>query len=64
LCRAAPLAAVYDRQMRRIAPLLLVLIAAALAACGDVVIGPVDHSCANRPDEGSDGSGCGGANGR
>jgi len=38
---------------------LMLVIAAALAGCGDIVIGPVDHSCHARPQEGSDGSGCG-----
>jgi hypothetical protein len=44
--------------MRRLT--FLVIIAAALSSCGDVVIGPVDHSCPTRPWKGSDG-GCGGA---
>jgi hypothetical protein len=48
--------------MRRLAAMLLV--AVLLAACGDVVIGPVDHSCPDKPWKGSDGSGCGGAGGR
>jgi len=42
--------------MRRFA--LLVIIAAAVASCGNVVIGPVDHSCPTKPWKGSDGSGC------
>jgi hypothetical protein len=45
--------------------LALILLVAALSACGNVAIGPVDHSCANRPSSyGQDGSGCGGAGGR
>jgi len=48
--------------MRRLA--LLLLIFAALSACGDIVVGPVDHSCPYRPGSGSDGSGCGGGNSR
>jgi hypothetical protein len=47
--------------MRNLA--LMLIIAAALAACGNVVIGPVDHSCAARPQKGPDGSGCGPARG-
>jgi len=43
--------------MRRLT--LMLVIAAALAGCGDIVIGPVDHSCHARPQEGTDGSGCG-----
>jgi hypothetical protein len=37
---------------------LCLLIAAALAACGPLVIGPVDHSCAVNPTRGQGGSGC------
>lgn len=37
---------------------LWLLLAAYLAACGDVVIGPVDHSCAGNPMRGQGGSGC------
>jgi len=44
--------------------LTLIILIAALSACGDVVIGPVDHSCPGRPSSGQDGSGCGGAGGR
>jgi len=43
--------------MRRLT--LMLVFAAVLAGCGDVVIGPVDHSCAARPQKGADGSGCG-----
>jgi len=38
--------------------LLVALIAAALSACGDVPIGPVDHSCHVNPMRGVLGSGC------
>ena len=44
--------------------LALLIAIAVLSACGDVVIGPVDHSCPDKPWKGSDGSGCGGAGGR
>jgi hypothetical protein len=37
---------------------LWLLMATMLAACGDVVIGPVDHSCAGNPLRGRFGSGC------
>jgi hypothetical protein len=37
---------------------LCLLIATLLAACGNVVIGPVDHSCAANPARGRTGSGC------
>jgi hypothetical protein len=37
---------------------LWLLVAASLAACGDVVIGPVDHSCPGNPARGRFGSGC------
>ncbi len=43
---------------------LIMLLAAALSACDNVVIGPVDHSCPGRPSHGQDGSGCGGGGGR
>jgi hypothetical protein len=43
---------------------LIMLLAAALSACNNVVIGPVDHSCAGRPSSGQDGSGCGGGGSR
>jgi hypothetical protein len=43
---------------------LALLIAAALASCGDIVIGPVDHSCPTNPAKGHLGSGCGGGGGR
>jgi hypothetical protein len=36
---------------------LMLIIAASLAACGDVVIGPVDHECHVNPGR-SQGSGC------
>lgn len=42
--------------MRQI--ILGLLLAASLAACGNVAIGPVDHSCAVNPGRGGDGSGC------
>jgi hypothetical protein len=38
--------------------LLALLVGAALTACGNVAIGPVDHSCAVNPTRGGDGSGC------
>jgi len=38
---------------------VIVILIAALASCGDVVIGPVDHSCPTKPWRGSDGSGSG-----
>jgi len=41
--------------MRRL--ILLLIVAAALTACGDVVIGPVDHSCPGNPRR-AQGSGC------
>jgi len=34
------------------------LLAAVLSSCGDIVIGPVDHSCPTKPYRGPDGSGC------
>ena len=37
---------------------LWLLLAASLAACGDIVIGPVDHSCPANPMRGQGGSGC------
>jgi hypothetical protein len=37
---------------------LALLLAAGLASCGDLPIGPVDHSCPNNPGY-SNGSGCG-----
>jgi hypothetical protein len=37
--------------------LLMLIVAAALSACGDVPVGPVDHSCASNPKL-SQGSGC------
>jgi len=48
--------------MRRLT--LVLLIAAALSSCRNVVIDPVDHSCPTQPRNGNDGSGCGGAGGR
>jgi len=51
----------YNIKMRNLA--LLLVITAALAACGNVVTGPVDHSCVGRPQKGPDGSGCGPARG-
>ncbi|HEX3498367.1 MAG TPA: hypothetical protein VHT04_03500 [Stellaceae bacterium] len=46
--------------MRHLSMILLVV---ALAACGDVVTGPVDHSCPTKPWKGPDASGCGPARG-
>jgi len=43
--------------------LLTLLIAATLSACGDIVVGPVDHSCHSNPGRGTLGSGCGGGGG-
>jgi len=43
--------------------LIVILILATLSACGDVVIGPVDHSCPGNPARGRLGSGCGGGGG-
>jgi len=37
----------YNNGMRHFAVMLLV--AAALSACGDVAVGPVDHSCHSNP---------------
>jgi len=42
---------------------VIVILIAALASCGDVVIGPVDHSCPTNPSRGLLGSGCGGGGG-
>lgn len=36
---------------------LMLILAATLSACGDVPVGPVDHSCASNPKL-SQGSGC------
>jgi hypothetical protein len=41
--------------MRRL--VLILVIAATLSACADLVIGPVDHSCPANPTRGQ-GSGC------
>jgi hypothetical protein len=38
--------------------MLSLLMAATLAACGNVPIGPVDHSCLGNPQRGGFGSGC------
>src|SRR6266852_274967 len=43
--------------------LIVILILATLSACGDIVIGPVDHSCPGNPSRGRLGSGCGGGGG-
>ena len=59
-----PLTSTYSCAMR--AFILTLLIAVTLSACGDVVIGPVDHSCPVNPARGLD-SGCsrgGGGGGR
>jgi hypothetical protein len=61
-CGIAPVAARYSRAMRHLT--LVLLIAAALSSCGDIVIGPVDHSCPTNPAKGHLGSGCGGGGGR
>jgi hypothetical protein len=45
----------YNNEMRRLA--LVLIIAAALAACGNAFIGPVDHRCPTNP--AWNGSGCG-----
>jgi hypothetical protein len=37
---------------------LWLLLAASLASCGDIIIGPVDHSCPANPMRGQGGSGC------
>lgn len=42
---------------------LILVLAGSLASCGDVVIGPVDHSCPTNRSIGQ-GSGCGEHNGR
>jgi hypothetical protein len=42
--------------MRRL--ILTIIIAATLSACGNVAIGPVDHSCHVNPQRGILGSGC------
>jgi hypothetical protein len=47
--------------IRRLAMVLAA--AAVLAACGDVVVGPVDHSCPTKPWKGPDAGGCGPARG-
>ena len=44
--------------------ILTLLVAATLSACGDVVIGPVDHSCPANPSRGTLESGCGGGGAR
>jgi hypothetical protein len=36
---------------------MMLIIAISLSACGNVAIGPVDHSCAGNPGR-SEGSGC------
>jgi hypothetical protein len=38
--------------------ILSLLLAATLAACGDIPIGPVDHSCLGNPQRGALDSGC------
>jgi hypothetical protein len=38
--------------------ILTILLAVTLAACGDIPIGPVDHSCPGNPQRGILGSGC------
>lgn len=45
----------YDNELRQVA--LMLIVAGALSACGDVVVGPVDHSCHSNPSLGQ-GSGC------
>jgi hypothetical protein len=44
--------------MRKIVLALLVALAASVAACGNLTIGPVDHSCPVNPHQGGDDSGC------
>ncbi len=51
----------YGSAMRTL--LLTLLIAATLSSCGDIVVGPVDHSCHSNPGRGTLGSGCGGGGG-
>jgi hypothetical protein len=46
----------YISGMRTI--VLTILIAVTLAACGNIPIGPVDHSCLGNPQRGILGSGC------
>jgi hypothetical protein len=43
--------------------LIVILILATLSACGEIVIGPVDHSCPGNPARGRLESGCGGGGG-
>jgi hypothetical protein len=43
--------------------LAFMFIITALSACGDIVIGPVDHSCHVNPSREALGSGCGPARG-
>jgi hypothetical protein len=57
LCGAAPFAAAIVAGMRNLAFMFII---AALSACGDIVIGPVDHSCHVNPSKEALGSGCGG----
>jgi hypothetical protein len=38
--------------------ILSLLLAATLAACGNIPIGPVDHSCLGNPQRGALDSGC------
>jgi len=56
-CGDLPPACFYIVRMRYLT--LWLLIAATLAACGDVAIGPVDHSCPVNPMRGSGASGSG-----
>jgi len=55
--RGAP---AYNDAMRT---LIVILILATLSACGEIVIGPVDHSCPGNPARGRLESGCGGGGG-
>jgi hypothetical protein len=51
----------YEQAMRRLSLLLLLAVsvsAISMAGCGDIVIGPVDHSCPTVPGR-SDGCGPG-----
>jgi hypothetical protein len=50
----------YNSRMRKL--ILILLLASATCACGDITIGPVDHSCHSNPSRGAD-SGCGGGGG-
>jgi len=38
--------------------MLTIIVAATVSACGNVAIGPVDHSCPGNPSRGTSDSGC------